>query len=290
MKVVLVYNTGSGGHSSLAELRKLFDKAGIEILEVIKLEDGFEARLQRHIKHQEIIAVVGGDGSMSAAANLLKGTKATLMPLPGGTLNHFTKDLGIPQSLPEALAYFKSAKKVHIDTGQVGDKTFINNSSLGLYSDSLVDRDQREKKYGKWPAAVISFVFTLLRFRTYKVELNGQTYRTPLIFVGNNTYKPYGFTLTRTHLTKGVLSVYMVEGASRLNLFLAALYLALGRKNVSKKLKFFTARSVTISTHRRSIRISRDGEHERVSSPIRYSIQKSSLSLLLHEKPDNATP
>lgn len=279
MKVVLVYNTGSGGRFSLIDLQQAFRRADIEIIDSIKIESGFESSLKKYIERREIIAAIGGDGTISTLANLLKNTRATLMPLPGGTLNHFTKDLNIPQSLPDALAYFKSAKKIRIDTGQVGDKTFINNSSIGLYSDSLVDRDEHQKKYGKWPAVVISAFVTLFRFQTYHVELNGETYRTPLIFIGNNRYEPNGLTFTRTRLGEGLLSVYMIVGNSRWSLFLAALHLALGRKNVSKKLKSFTTEHLTISTHH-SIRVSRDGEHEQAPSPLKYAIQKSSLSIL----------
>jgi diacylglycerol kinase family enzyme len=279
MNVVLVYNPNSGSRSSLEELRKLFDEATIEVIDSIKIEAGFESSLKPYIQQGKIIAVVGGDGSISAVANLLVNTKAVLMPLPGGTLNHFTKDLGIPQSLPEALAYFKSARKTNIDTGQVEGRTFINNSSIGIYSDSLVDRDEREKKYGKWPAAIVSAFAVLFRFRTYHVELNGRIYTTPLIFVGNNRYEPNAFAFLRTRFDEGLLSVYMVVGTSRLNLLSAAIYLALGKKNVSKKLKSFSTETLTISTHR-AIRVSRDGEHERASSPVKYTIQKSSLPIL----------
>lgn len=279
MKVVLVYNTGSGSTSSLKELQKQFADASIEIIDSIKIGPGFESSLKPHIQRKEIIAVVGGDGSISAAANLIQGTDAVLMPLPGGTLNHFTKDLGIPQLLPDALEYFKNAKKTKVDTGQVGDKTFINNSSIGIYSDSLVDRDEHKKKYGKWPAMILSIVIAFFRFRTYKIELDGKKYSTPLIFVGNNTYKLDGLTFQRSHLQEGVLSINIVIGKSRLNLFLALVSLILGRKNVSKKLKSFQANNIVIPTHK-SVRISRDGEHEKMASPLRYRIQKASLYVL----------
>lgn len=279
MKVILVYNTSSGGRSSLKSLRQLFNDADIEIIDAIKIEPGFESLLKKHIQQGRTVAVVGGDGSISAVANLLVNTKATLMPLPGGTLNHFTKDLGIPQSLPEALHYFKSAKKIKVDTGKVGDEIFVNNSSIGIYSDSLVDRDVHAGRYGKWPAVIISLFTTLFRFRTYHVQLNGKMYVTPLVFIGNNKYEPNAISFTRNRLDEGTLSVYMIVGKTRLNLFLAAMYLALGRKNVSRKLKSFTTNALTIST-RRHVRVSRDGEHERLSSPLKYSIQPSSLIVL----------
>lgn len=282
MKVVLVYNTNSGGHAPLQELRQLFNDASIEIVDHIKVERGFESKLKRHITNDAVIAVVGGDGTMSNVANLIKDTGAVLMPVPGGTLNHFTKDLGIPQSIPDALQYFKSAKKTRIDVGQIDGKTFINNSSIGFYSDSLFERDEHEKAYGKWPAMITSTLKAFLRYRTYKVTINGKQYSTPLIFVGNNKYVVRGLTFQRSSLTDGTLSVYIVRGESRLNLFIAFMSLLRGQKNMPKKLKSFTTKEVTITT-KHPLRVSRDGEYEKMPSPLRYKIQESSLRILLKQ-------
>lgn len=279
MKVVLVYNPGSGSHTSLKDLQKQFADASIKIIDTIEISPNLKTSLRGHIGRGEIIAVVGGDGSISAVANIVAGTKAILMPLPGGTLNHFTKDLGVPQSIPDALNYFKAAHKVKIDTGLVGDKVFINNSSIGIYSDSLEDRDEHKQKFGKWPAIITSIFMTLFRFRTYDVELDGKKYRTPLLFVGNNKYKPFGLTLKRSRLDEGLLFIYMIRGNSRRHLFWATVNLILDRKKGTTTLKYFSAKSITIST-RKSMRVSRDGEHEKMSSPLRYKIQKASLTIL----------
>lgn len=279
MKVVLVYNTGSGGHTSLKELKQFFSDASIEITDHIKVAQGFEAKLKSHITNKSIIAVVGGDGTMSNVTNLLKDTGAILMPIPGGTLNHFTKDLGIPQVIPDALQYFKSAKTTKIDIGQIDGKVFINNSSIGFYSDSLFERDEREKKYGKWPAMIISTIEAFFRYRTYKVTIDGKQYSTPLVFVGNNKYKVRGFSFQRSNLTDEVLSVYIVRGKSRLNLFFASLSLLRGQKNIPKKLKSFTTKEVTITT-KHTLRVSRDGEYEKLPSPLHYKIQGSSVNIL----------
>lgn len=279
MKVVLVYNTSSGSHAPLKELKRLFGEASIEIIEHIKVEQGFETALKHYITKSATIAVVGGDGTMSNISHLLKDTDATLMPIPGGTLNHFTKDLGIPQSIPEALQYFKAAKKTKIDIGQIDGKTFINNSSIGFYSDSLFEREEHEKKYGKWPAMIASTVKAFFRYRTYKVTIQGKQYSTPLVFVGNNKYTLRGLAFQRSHLTGGVLSVYMIRGKSRLNLFLAFLSLLRGQKNMPKKLKSFTTKEVTIAT-KRTLRVSRDGEHEKMPSPLHYEAKAACLNIL----------
>lgn len=281
MKVILVYNTSSGGHISLKELKRFFSDASIEITDHIKVGEGFKTKLKPHIKNGSIIAVVGGDGTISNVANLLKDTGAILMPIPGGTLNHFTKDLGVPQSIPDALQYFKSTKKTKIDIGQIDGKVFINNSSIGLYSDSLFERDVREKKHGKWPAAIFSTVAALLRYRIYKVVINGKQYSTPLVFIGNNKYSLHGFTFQRSNLTDGVLSLYIVRGKSRLNLFLAFIGLLYGQKNMPKKLKSFTTKEITIAS-KPSLRVSRDGEYEKMPSPLHYRINAACLYVLRH--------
>lgn len=279
MKVVLVYNARAGGYSSIKELQKEFAASSFAIIDSIEIAPGFESSLDRYIQRGEVIAVVGGDGSISAVADLLKDTDAILLPLPGGTLNHFTKDLSVPQSLLDALTYFASAKKVKIDTGQVGDKTFINNSSIGLYSDALLDRDEHKKTYGKWPAMVVSILVAFFRFRTYNVEIDGKKYSTPLIFVGNNKYTLNGLVFQRSRLDEGTLSIYIVIGTSRWNLFWAVIGLILGKKNVAKKLRSFNAKNVVITTNK-PMRVSRDGEHEKMTSPLKYSVNESSLYVL----------
>lgn len=279
VKVVLVYNTGSGGHASLRELKQFFKDAAIEVTNHIKVEQGFEAKLKPHITNKAIIAVVGGDGTMSNVTNLLKNTGAVLMPIPGGTLNHFTKDLGIPQSIPDALQYFKNARKTKVDIAQIDDKAFINNSSMGVYPDSLFEREAHEKRLGKWPAMIIATAKALVRYRTYTVTINGKEYSTPLIFIGNNKYTLHGLIFQRSTLTDGTLSVYIVRGKSRLTLFSSFLSLLRGQKTLPRKLKFFTTKEVTIST-KRALRVSRDGEYEKLSSPLHYKIQELSLNIL----------
>src|SRR5436189_6084587 len=50
-----------------------------------------------------IIVAGGGDGTINAVAGHVVDATKTLGVLPLGTLNHFSKDLGIPQNLPGAV-------------------------------------------------------------------------------------------------------------------------------------------------------------------------------------------
>ena len=48
------------------------------------------------------VVVAGGDGTVAKAASVLVGKKTALAVVPGGTLNHFAKDHGIPTDQNEA--------------------------------------------------------------------------------------------------------------------------------------------------------------------------------------------
>src|SRR5205085_1689796 len=90
-----------------------------------------------------LVVVGGGDGTISAAASALAGTETLLGILPLGTLNHFGRDLGIPTDLDEAAALIAARTVREVDVAEMNDRTFINNSAIGLYPLLVLDRDSQ---------------------------------------------------------------------------------------------------------------------------------------------------
>src|SRR5690348_14180700 len=80
-----------------------------------------------------LLIVGGGDGTIGSAASALAGTETRLGILPLGTLNHFARDLGLPTDLGEAAKVIAVAKERRIDVAEMNERTFINNSAIGLY-------------------------------------------------------------------------------------------------------------------------------------------------------------
>lgn len=281
VKVILVCNKKSGSAVSSEELAKLCDKHAVAIEKTVYLEDGFEKRLKSAIGPNAIVAAVGGDGTISAVAGVIKGTNAILAPLPGGTLNHFTKDLGVPQALDEAIGALAHKTPRQVDVATVNDRAFINNSSIGLYPSSLRERNRNEDALGKWPAAVLASMRALVRLKAYEVTIDGETLRTPFVFVGNNNYALSDVGLPeRRRVDQGVLGVFVARRASRWSLFKIAVLALAGRAHALDDFDVFTTRSLTIKTRKSRIAVSRDGELDRYAPPLRYEIKPGALRVL----------
>ena len=93
--ITIVVNPGakSGrGGDPTDELRAGLPAAGIVVLEDA---DGLEATLRDAAGDAKAIGVVGGDGSINTAVAVALEHRCPLVVVPGGTLNHFARDLGL---------------------------------------------------------------------------------------------------------------------------------------------------------------------------------------------------
>jgi diacylglycerol kinase family enzyme len=282
MTIVLVYNPHSGSALPLSELRKMCAAHGIEVKEFIAINHGFEKRLQKYIRKDQIIAVVGGDGTVGSVAAHLVNTSAILAPLPGGTLNHFTKDLGVPQDLDEAFKGLKRGKVTPIDTSTINGVIFLNNSSIGIYPSSLKVRDQLEKgRSNKYVSMIIGSIYAFTHYKTFRVTIEGKKYKTPFIFVGNNDYhlrNPSG--PGRKKLDEGMLSAYMLLARSRMAMFAVLGNALIGKLRQDKKVKTWKTTELHIETRHKTVDVSHDGELTTLKSPLEYKLLPKSLRII----------
>lgn len=86
-----------------------------------------------------LFVVCGGDGTISAVARVLAGTKATLGVIPIGTQNNVPLSFGIPDDIPAAIALLRTGKRVKIDLGtatcEKTTTTFLEGVSIGLVAE-----------------------------------------------------------------------------------------------------------------------------------------------------------
>ena len=168
--IAVILNTSSGtvlGRVAMAaEIVNLFRAAGRDNVEIVALRDGGDpvGAARDAGTRASVVVAAGGDGTVSSVATGIFQSQAALGVLPLGTLNHFARDLRIPFDLAEAVAIVCAGRIGHVDVGQVNDRLFVNNSSIGIYP-SIVDAREvlRRQGHRKWPAMAIAAARILRR-------------------------------------------------------------------------------------------------------------------------------
>ena len=292
--VVLNATAGTGCPPERAEaLRGKFAALGL-VANVELVGNGADvlATVQRAVAGGAATVVAGGgDGTVSAVASALVGGKASLGVLPLGTLNHFAKDLGIPLEQDAAVANIATGRLLAVDVGDVNGRTFINNSSLGLYPDIVRDREQLQRRlgHGKWRALLQASINAARRYpvMTACIELDGTTWerRTPFVFIGNNEYTMEGFQIgERPSVSDGKLSLYVAQRTGRFGLLRLALLALFKRLDQARDFDVATAREFVVHTRHKRLRVATDGEVTVMETPLHYRVRPGALRVIVPQQ------
>lgn len=276
----MVYNPKSGSAPSRSEITAWCRAADVTVERFVAISESLEADLKPFIRKGSFIAAIGGDGTINAVANLVVGTKATLVPLPGGTFNHFTKDAGVPQDLGDAVMRLRKLKPRLVDVGSVNGTYFLNNSSLGLHPISLRERQILRQRVTTKLAIPVGAIKALWKFHAHKLVIDGKPVRTPFVFVGNNRYGISGGVPERTALTGGELSVFIARTHSPIGFLKIIVFTLFGKRLPSREFSIHSTKRLTIDSHRSRLLVSYDGEVIHLAPPLAYKIHTRKLRIL----------
>jgi diacylglycerol kinase family enzyme len=172
VRVLLIVNTTAS--SVTARKRVMIQQAlgadhDLEMVETSRR--GHAARLARGAARRgvEVVAVLGGDGTLNEAADGLVGTETALAPLPGGSTNVYARTLGLAHDPVDATAQLLGSlerRSFHrIGLGQVNGRYFLFHSGVGFDAAvvSWVERHSSLKRYAAHPLFVVASFDTWLR-------------------------------------------------------------------------------------------------------------------------------
>lgn len=195
------------------------------------LDKALEDAAERALELGGALGVVGGDGTVNAAAAVAARHGLPLAVLPGGTLNHFAYDLGI-ETYAEAARAVESGEAVAVDVARfragphLEGHQFLNTFSIGAYPELVRIRERWAGRIGAWPAGILAAWEVLRTAEPLSLRINGERRAVWLLFAGNCQYRGLGFAPVRRHdLADGVLDVRVVHGGrlARTRLLVAAL-------------------------------------------------------------------
>ncbi|MGI5244823.1 diacylglycerol/lipid kinase family protein [Dactylosporangium sp. CA-139066] len=200
----------------------------------------------------EVVLVCGGDGTVMAVAGELAGTDVAVALVPSGTGNLLAANLGIPRTVPEAVAVAVSGVRRRIDVGEVeGAGVFTVMAGIG-FDAAMVEQtpDEAKRRFGV-AAYVASGLRNLTRRRmSVRIRLDGGRWhhRTASTVLVANVGRLQGGIplLPGAEPDDGLLDVAVLAPSHLSDWVRLAGGVMLGRGGASHGLETFRARAVEI--------------------------------------------
>lgn len=287
-RIAVILNAGSGGRAppGPAFLREAFAARGLAA-DVHACGDGvpparaIEAALAAR---PGCLVAAGGDGTVNAVAAAALAHDLPLGVLPLGTLNHFARDLELPDDLDAALDAIAAGRVRRVDVAAANGRVFLNNASLGLYATVVVDRERQQRRLGrgKWSALLRATLAALREPEAFEVAIEAEgralRRRTPFVFVGNNDYIVQGPEAgQRASLDDGLLSVYVLHPRTAAGLLWLALRTLLFGTSGARDLDAFAVRALEVHARTPKLPFACDGEAGEADVPVRFEVRPRAL-------------
>lgn len=294
--ILLIYNPFSGAFVYLSSdeildyLHKLTEDISGYSVRLLKFDRKNMDQIKMEIRQKSTHAVwvIGGDGTISSVVKLLLKQNIPLGILPGGTMNLLARDLGMDLDMKKAVEQLKEATPVLIDVAWVNDRLFLNICNVGISTNLTHMREKLRHCSGwiRWPRLVWYMIHSVFVYPAMTVELNINNekhyVRTRSVTVSNNTLAKRSLVVPcRDSLTGGTMGVYVVRECSLYSLPRIMFKLLLGSWHYDEGLLRFESADFTITRRRKKrVRIMIDGELCRMHKKLRFSNERSSLTVL----------
>jgi diacylglycerol kinase (ATP) len=174
VRVTLIHNPGAGkqGKNDAGKLLALLREAGHEVRYQSSKTDGWEEALQQPV---ELVAVAGGDGTVSRVARRMLGRGIPVSVLPSGTANNISRSLGlVERPFEELVRCWPDARRVKLDigvaTGPWGRRHFVEGIGTGLFARLLATGNSAIKRGRMSPGERVAHALERLKHRAQRAK------------------------------------------------------------------------------------------------------------------------
>lgn len=267
LRVVANRESGSYSAAAMASLRTALPAAELieydggaalaEVIDTALAQPGAAA-----------LGVWGGDGTVGALAQRALQEGLPLAVFPGGTFNHFARDIHaadpaqVHRAVSAGSAISTDVAEVRIETAAgVSTRIMLNTASVGIYPELVQRRELLQKTLGKPIAGVVAGLRTFAVLRPTRLMLDGQRKKIWLVYLGRGQYYPRGFApLERPVLDDGVLDVRTISANSAFSRVRLLAAILTGRTEVSQAVGLRTPTSIRLDAVGRPFDLAIDGE------------------------------
>jgi diacylglycerol kinase family enzyme len=281
-------NPAAGSAAAAREAIARDPRFDLRLASPLELPDALRAEVERGTPR---VLVAGGDGTLTLAARSLAGSATAMAVLPGGTLNHFARDLGLPADDPAAcLEAAVRGRARPADAATVNGLLFLGTSSVGAYVSYVRTRERLEGLgLGYRAASALATAWTWLRLHPFTVAVRAgeragdeeRLHTSPLVFVAVGERDPSpGAMGARLAGGEAALQLIVLRTPSRAAAASMALRVATGGLDTvaaDPAIEVALVPACEVRLRRRWGRVATDGELQQMEAPLHYRMVRGAL-------------
>ena len=281
-------NPTAGSAASAGEALDPDARFDLRLVSPRELSDALRAEVERGTPR---VLVAGGDGTLTLAARSLAGTATAMAVLPGGTLNHFARDIGLPSDDPAScLEAAVRGRARPADAATVNGLLFLGTSSVGAYVSYVRTRERLEGLgLGYRLASALATAWTWLRLNPFTVAVRAgeraeddeRLHASPLVFVAVGERDPTPGALG-ARIAGGEAALQLIVLRTRSRAAAAGLALRVGTQGLDAvaadpAIEVSLVPACEVRLRRPWGRVSTDGELQHMQAPLHYRIARGAL-------------
>lgn len=232
----------------------------------------------------EIVAAVGGDGTVNEVASSLVYSEVALAIIPGGSGNGLSMHLKIGRNISKAIQALNQSQKIQIDTCTLNQRFYINVAGVGF--DARVAYLTKENKVRGFLGYSIGAIRAALTYRnaTYTLSIDDQKIegRYLSINVANASMFGYNFTIAPgASLQDGVLDIVGIRHAWKIRYIFSLWRFFTGGMKDGKLVSIQNGKKIVINSEKKMY-LHLDGEGlGEVEGPLEFGIVPRSLWVMV---------
>lgn len=233
--------------------------------------------------HYDIVAAVGGDGTINEVGVELIGTDIVLAIIPCGSGNGLSRCLNIPLDPVKALELINRNAVCLIDTVRVNDMPFISIAGTG-YDAQVADDYARDTRHGfnTYMLYIIKNYFNLGE-KQYTLQLSDHSFTTKAFFISfaNSNQMGYDFPISpNASLWDGKVDLCIVRKPNPLELPIVGSFFLSSRMDKSPKVDIIQVSEATIIRPEAAV-VNIDGESRMLEKDLHIKVDPLSLHVIV---------
>ena len=234
-------------------------------------------------EHYNIVAAVGGDGTINEIGTQLIGTDIALAVIPCGSGNGLSRCLNIPLDPVKALELMNRAAVCLIDTVEVNGMPFISISGTG-YDAQVADDYARDTRHGfnTYLHYIVKNYFSLGE-KEYTLQLADRSFTTKAFFISfaNSNQMGYDFPISpKASLWDGLVDLCIVRKPNPIELPIVGSFFLSSHMDKSPKVEILQVPEATIIRPEAAV-VNIDGESKPMDKDLHIKVNPLSLHVIV---------